>query len=116
MVRRPRVLVVDDEPAMPLLIAGLLGEDEFEVIGAQNEVDALRIVTDAERTSGAFDVVLLDFYLTRTRGDAVLKELGKRAVEARVILMSGIEPAELAAQALKLGAFDFVAKPLGRAE
>jgi DNA-binding NtrC family response regulator len=116
MERRPRVLVVDDAPEMPLIIAGLLGEDAFEVVGAQTEADALKIAVDGERANDGFDVVLLDFYLTRTRGDLVLKELGRRAVEARIILMSGIDAGDLAAHALKLGAFDFVAKPLGRAE
>jgi len=115
-VRRPRVLVVDDEPDISEVVAGLLGAAEFEVVGVQTEADAIRIASDDQRAGTGFDVVLLDYYLANSRGDAVLHALTKRAVEARVILMSGSEPSELAIEALRLGAFDFVAKPLARAE
>jgi two-component system response regulator AtoC len=115
-MRRPRVLVVDDEPAMPDMVAGLLGSAEFEVTGAQTQDEAVKLATDAQRAGTGFDVVLLDYYLAKSRGDAVLLELTRRAIEARVILMSGSEPSELAIEALRLGAFDFVAKPLTRAE
>jgi DNA-binding NtrC family response regulator len=114
--RRIRVLVVDDEPALPDVVTGLLGAAEFEVTGCHTQDDALRLALDAQRAGTGFDVVLLDYYLASSRGDAVLRSFTQRAVEARVILMSGSEPADLAIEALRLGAFDFVAKPLGRAE
>jgi DNA-binding NtrC family response regulator len=115
-MRRPRVLVVDDQAEMPQVVAALLGPAEFEVVAARTESDAVRIADEAQRGNTAFDVVLLDYYLAESRGDAAMAALARRGVDARVILMSGSEPSELAVEALRLGAFDFVAKPLARAE
>src|SRR5262245_47233110 len=51
-----------------------------------------------------------------TGGVEVLRELSSRGVDARVIIMSGREPGDVAVEAMRLGAFDFISKPLSRAE
>jgi two-component system, NtrC family, response regulator AtoC len=115
-VRRTRVLVVDDEPGLPDLVGGLLGTGELDVTGCETPDEAVRLAAKAQDDGTGFDVILLDYYLANSRGDAVIQAFTRRGIEARVILMSGTEPAELAIEALRLGAFDFVAKPLARAE
>jgi DNA-binding NtrC family response regulator len=115
-VKRSRILVVDDETGLADIVAGMLGSNEFEVVGTAEPGDAIQLAADGQREGNAFDVVLLDYYLPRQRGDEVLRELARLAIDARVILMSAKGPAELAVEALRLGAFDFVAKPLTKAE
>src|SRR5262245_19484244 len=51
-----------------------------------------------------------------TGGVEVLRELSSRGVDSRVIIMSGRDPGEVAVEAMRLGAFDFISKPLSRAE
>ncbi|MBP6633774.1 MAG: sigma-54-dependent Fis family transcriptional regulator [Kofleriaceae bacterium] len=110
-----RVLVVDDEPAVAEVVRGLLGPG-YGVVGASDTASALAAALAATRAGASFDVVLLDYYLARERAEEVLQALGREADGARVILMSGREPSEIAIEALRLDAFDFVAKPLTRAE
>jgi DNA-binding NtrC family response regulator len=112
---RPRVLVVDDEAEPARIVAGLLGAADVEVV-ATTAADAVRIATDNQRAGTGFDVVLLDHIPATTGADAAIVAFARRGVEARVILMSDADPSALATEALRLGAFDFVAKPLTRAE
>jgi DNA-binding NtrC family response regulator len=112
---RPRVLVVDDEAEPARIVAGLLGAADVEVV-ATTVADAVRIATDNQRAGTGFDVVLLDHAPATTGADAAIGAFARRGVEARVILMSDADPSALATEALRLGAFDFVAKPLTRAE
>ncbi len=113
---RPRVLVVDDEPATVDVVRALLEQDGAEVTAAGDGRDAIARALDATRDGRGFDVVLLDYHLPHVGGGEVIRELGARGVDARVVVMSGIEPTRIAAETMRLGAFDFVAKPLSRAD
>jgi DNA-binding NtrC family response regulator len=110
------VLVVDDEPGLPDLVAALLGREQVDVTGTEDEGEAVQLALDARQRGVPFDVVLLDYYLARSRGEAVVHELNRVGIDTRVILMSGRSPTEVALEALRLGVFDFVAKPLTSAE
>src|SRR5690606_2091402 len=71
---------------------------------------------EAEKHGHPFDVMLLDYYMPGTDGVQVLREIGESGMDTRIILMSGREPADVAVEAMRLGAFDFISKPLNRAE
>jgi DNA-binding NtrC family response regulator len=114
-VRRARLLVVDDEPASARQVADLLGTT-VEVSAVGSGADALVSAVEAAETDRSFDVVLLDYYMPEMGGVEVLKTLRDRGIDSRVIIMSGREPGDVAVEAMRLGAFDFISKPLNRAE
>ncbi|HKE16939.1 MAG TPA: sigma-54 dependent transcriptional regulator [Kofleriaceae bacterium] len=113
---RARLLVVDDEPASAEQIRQMLGDGLAEVTSLENGEEAITTVMEAERGGHGFDVVLLDYYMPRMGGVNVLREMNQRHVDSRVIIMSGRDPGEVAVEAMRLGAFDFISKPLSRAE
>ncbi len=108
--------MVDDEPYSAEHVGILLGADAHEIISACEGSRAIELATVAAREGAAFDVVLLDYYMPGVGGVDVLRELGNRGIDSRIILMSGREPGEVAVEAMRLGAFDFISKPLGKAE
>src|SRR4051812_47354638 len=109
---RPRVLVVDDEPGTVEVVRALLEQDGAEVSSTGDGQAAIDEVVSATETGRGFDVVLLDYDLTSGSGGEMIRELGARGGDARVVVMSGVDPPRVAAETLRLGAFDFVAKPL----
>ncbi|MCE9573836.1 MAG: sigma-54 dependent transcriptional regulator, partial [Deltaproteobacteria bacterium] len=112
---RPRLLVVDDEPSTADTVSHYVGRDA-DVVSAPGGADGIRLATEAEAAGRPFDVVLLDYYMPDTGGGDVLRELSAHNSDARVIIMSGREPGDVAVEAMRLGAFDFISKPLSKAE
>lgn len=103
------MLVVDDEPAMLSLMNGLL-RDDFRVRAARNGDDALRAVSGEPRP----DLVLLDVMMPGLDGFEVLARL--RADPATrdipVIMVTGLEGEADEERGLRLGAADYIAKPI----
>ncbi|GAB4229386.1 MAG: sigma-54 dependent transcriptional regulator [Acidobacteriota bacterium] len=104
---KARLLVVDDEPNVRASLAAVLEDEGYSVETVPTGEDCLRRVTQK-----AFDVILLDIWLPGRDGLAVLEELRRIAPHAAVIMISGHGSIEAAVRATKLGAFDFVEKPL----
>ena len=104
---RPTVLIVDDEAGVRSALRGVLG-DEGYVVEAVDSGEAC-----LERAVGqVFDVIILDIWLPGVDGLETLTTLRERAVEAQVVMISGHGSIEAAVRAIKLGAFDFIEKPL----
>jgi two-component system response regulator AtoC len=114
-VLRPRLLVVDDEPSTAETVIHYLGRDA-DVVAVPGGDEGIRAAADAESQGRAFDVVLLDYYMPHTSGVDVLRDLSSRNIDSRIIIMSGREPGDVAVEAMRLGAFDFISKPLSKAE
>src|SRR6058998_1724319 len=104
----PRVLLVDDESNIRRMVGALLQSDGFETVEAPDGNAALaRLVEDAP------DVVLLDLMMSPgPDGLATLEQIRKRAPHVPVIMMSGKANLADAVRATKLGAFQFLEKPL----
>ena len=104
----PRVLLVDDEPNIRRMIGALLQSDGYETVEAPDGNAALtRLVEDAP------DVVLLDLMMPPgPDGLATLEQIRKRAPQIPVVMMSGKANLADAVRATKLGAFQFLEKPL----
>ena len=113
---KARLLVVDDEQSAADQVVQLLGDGVADVTAFDTGEAAIQSASEAAERGVPFDVVLLDYFMPEMGGVAVLKELRGRKLDARVILMSGREPGDVAVEALRLGAFDFISKPLNRAE
>ncbi len=103
----PTILVVDDEPAILQSISGLLTDEGFEVLIAANGYEALKII-EAESP----DLVLLDIWMPGIDGIETLKAIKKDNPFIQVIIITGHGTIETAVKATKLGAFDFIEKPL----
>jgi DNA-binding NtrC family response regulator len=110
---RARVLVGDHERS-GLEIQQLLGGQSLDLV----LVDSAELAVSRALESGGddFDVILLEFYLPEQGGAHVLRELRRNHVPGRVIIMSRTNADEVAVEAMRIGAFDFMAKPVTRAE
>lgn len=103
----PTILIVDDEPSILQSLKGLLTDEGFEVATAANGYDALQKI-EIE----APDLVLLDIWMPGIDGIETLKEIKKTSPHIQVVMITGHGTIESAVQATKLGAFDFIEKPL----
>ena len=101
-----RVLLIDDEPDVIELCQRALEQEGFEVKGALNGEEGLRLFSE-----GDFDLILLDVKLPDRDGLDVLSTVQEMDPEMAVIIISGYGTMEMAIRALKLGAQDFLLKP-----
>src|SRR6266404_2376478 len=104
----PRVLLVDDEANIRRMVGALLQSDGFDTVEAPDGNAAMvRLVEDAP------DVVLLDLMMPPgPDGLATLEQIRRRAPHIPVVMMSGKANLADAVRATKLGAFQFLEKPL----
>ena len=101
------ILVVDDEPGVRSSISGVLQDEGFEVDTAGTGEECL------EKANGAaFDVIVLDIWLPGLDGLTTLQRLRERQIDSQVVIISGHGNIESAVRAIKMGAFDFIEKPL----
>jgi len=108
-VKHGRILVVDDEPAIRQTLSAVLEDEGFRVKSAESGEECL-----AEAGAHSYDVVLLDVWLPGMDGLETLEALQKLPPGERpeVVMISGHGSIETAVRATKLGAFDFLEKPL----
>jgi two-component system nitrogen regulation response regulator NtrX len=103
------ILIVDDETEIRTSLEDILREEGYGVTTAGTAAEAITLLQDAP-----YDVVLLDIWLPDRDGLDVLGDVHALAVEARpeVVIISGHGTIETAVRATKLGAYDFLEKPL----
>jgi DNA-binding NtrC family response regulator len=108
----PHVLVVDDESDIRALIKDILSDENYGVTVAANASDAR-----AAREKHKFDLILLDIWMPDTDGITLLREWSDNGeMNCPVVIMSGHGTVDTAVEATRLGAFDFVEKPLSLAK
>jgi two-component system nitrogen regulation response regulator NtrX len=103
------ILVVDDEKGVRDSLKMVLEFESYEVQFAENGQEALRQLAAAR-----IDLVLLDVKMAGMDGLEVLQKLREKSIDLPVIMVSGHGTIETAVEATKLGAFDFLSKPLDR--
>jgi DNA-binding NtrC family response regulator len=101
------ILVVDDQDSIRHFLAQTLEDEDFEVRTAATGERALEVCEEILP-----DIVLLDLKLPDMDGTAVLEEIKKIAQEITVIMITAHGDIESAVEAMKLGAFDYIGKPL----
>src|SRR4030095_7968501 len=101
------ILIVDDEPGVRSALTGVLRDEGYEVDAAESGEGCLERLMDQD-----YDVVLLDIWLPGMDGLATLARMRERQIDAQVVIISGHGNIESAVRAIKMGAFDFVEKPL----
>ena len=103
----PSILIVDDEPGVRSALGGVLRDEGYEV----DAVDSGEACLD-RLTHQPYDVVVLDIWLPGMDGLATLARMRERQIDVQVVVISGHGNIESAVRAIKMGAFDFVEKPL----
>jgi DNA-binding NtrC family response regulator len=108
----PQVLVVDDEADIRALIKDILTDEGYGVEAAADAAEAR-----SAKSSRKFDLVLLDIWMPDTDGITLLREWSDSGdLNCPVVIMSGHGTVDTAVEATRLGAFDFVEKPLSLAK
>lgn len=102
-----KILVVDDDTSFCLLLKTFLQKRGYDVITAFNGNDALQ-----ELNKDFFDIVLTDIRLPDSDGLEILKSITQKGLKTQVILMTGYTDIKTAVNAMKIGAFDYVGKPI----
>jgi two-component system, NtrC family, nitrogen regulation response regulator NtrX len=107
MTFHPKILIVDDEEGIRESLASILRDERYSVDTAASGEQALALIA-----KGEFQVVLLDIWLPGMDGMAALTRIQDLPQPPAVIMISGHATIETAVRATKLGAFDFIEKPL----
>ena len=101
------ILVVDDEEAILTSLSSILRDEGYEVASAKNGVEALRAFT-----MDPPDLMILDIWMPEMDGMEALRRVRELVPTAQVMMMSGHGSIETAVKAIKLGAYDYIEKPL----
>lgn len=103
---KSNILVVDDNPSILKLFSRLLAQDPFNVLTAGAIGEAKELLARQQ-----FDVIFMDLFLPDGNGMDLLHSVRKSSPDLPVVVMTGQATIELAVEAMKAGAFDFLVKP-----
>ena len=106
-MRRNSILLVDDEAGIRQSLGAVLREEGFKVATVESGEACLSLLE-----SHSFELILLDVWLPGIDGLETLEALKRKGVASDVVMISGHGTIETAVKATRLGAFDFVEKPL----
>ncbi len=110
--KEPYILVVDDEPDIRELVSEILEDEGYQVAMAENAQTARKLKKNREP-----NLILLDIWMPDTDGITLLKEWAQEEKPlCPVVMMSGHGSVETAVEATRLGAYDFLEKPLSLAK
>jgi two-component system, NtrC family, nitrogen regulation response regulator NtrX len=101
------ILIIDDEPGIRSVLSDIFQDEGYTVIAAEDGIQGL-----TEMASTPVDLVFLDVWLPNMGGMDVLARIREQFPEVGVVMISGHANITLAVQATKMGAFDFLEKPL----
>src|SRR5690349_14697185 len=102
-----RILVADDEAGLREFIADSLGLDDHSVVPAKDGKEAAKLLDER-----GFDLVLTDLKMPGLDGMALLRKVRAEQPEVEVIVMTAHGTVDNAVEAMKLGAFEYLQKPI----
>ncbi len=102
-----KILIIDDEVNVAQLLSKFLTRNGFEVSAASSGTSGLEYLKNSE-----FDLVLCDFRLEDTDGREMLKKIKKHYPQTGVIIITGYSDIKMAVELIKMGAYDYISKPL----
>ena len=101
-----RILIIDDEPAIRRAMKGILENEGYTITEAASALEALPMLTD-----NVFDAIFCDIKMPQMDGIEFL-EKAKTVTDAPIIIISGHGTIDIAVDAIKKGAYDFIEKPM----
>ena len=102
-----RILIVDDEPGIRQSLKGVFDDEGFTTEAVGTGEDCLRRLDETP-----FDLILLDIWLPGIDGLETLRRVREKSPATHIIIISGHATIATAVSATKLGAYDFIEKPL----
>jgi two-component system response regulator HydG len=102
-----KILIIDDEVNVALLLSKFLTRNGFDVSTASSGTSGLEYLKNEE-----FDLVLCDFRLEDTDGREMLKKIKSEYPKTGVIIITGYSDIKMAVELIKMGAYDYISKPL----
>ena len=109
MASKMKVLIIDDERAIRNSLGEILSDEGYEVDTAE---DGLVGIQKVEKEK--YDVIFCDIKMPGMDGNEVLAKFMEMGLDAAVVMVSGHADIKTAVECIKLGAFDFIEKPLAR--
>lgn len=106
-MQRERILIVDDEPALAAYLDEVIREEGYRTRRANSAVEAFAALEEE-----AFNLVITDLRMPETDGLEILRKVRERDPDLGVIVMTAFASLETAVEALRLGAMDYITKPL----
>src|SRR6202140_2513338 len=105
-----RILVVDDEETIREIVCSTLGGAHFQARSAANGIEALAILESGDE----FDLVLSDLMMAEMDGIALLERAKERYPDMPIVMVTAVHDIQVALQALRNGAYDYLLKPFER--
>ena len=102
-----KILIIDDEVNVALLLSKFLTRNGFDVTTASTGTSGMEFLKN-----GSFDLVLCDFRLEDTDGREMLKNIKTQYPKTGVIIITGYSDIKMAVELIKMGAYDYITKPL----
>ena len=106
MSTQQKILIIDDEVIALQNLMHVLKKEGYEITGTQSSTEALEYIEQQR-----FDLVLTDLKMEKVDGMQILSRVKELYPEAEVIMITGYATVETAIEAMKLGAYHYVAKP-----
>jgi len=110
-MKSAKILLVDDEVVFTNNISKLLSRRGYQVKAVNSGDEALRVLMD-----NSFDVMVLDLKMPGIDGIATIREMKKLGLPTEVLILTGHGSIDMALEAIKLGAYDYLTKPCQIAE
>ncbi|UCE04822.1 MAG: sigma-54-dependent Fis family transcriptional regulator [bacterium] len=101
-----KILIVDDDPQIRMLLKDRLEANDYQVLLAENGIQGLELASKENP-----DLMLLDLQMPQMDGMEVLNRLQQESLEITVVILTAHGTIERAVEAMKLGAYDFLPKP-----
>lgn len=108
---KPQVLIIDDEENIRFTLGHFLSAEGYQVTAAEDFDAALQAMDGA-----AFDLIFADIVLRDRSGVDILREVNRRGLNCPVVMITGVPTVETASAAVRLGAFEYLPKPVLQAD
>jgi PAS domain S-box-containing protein len=106
---KSRILVIDDEESIRFTFERFLRNEDYAVSTAMNYDEALALINQED-----FDVIFADILLGDRTGIDILEEVKRRKIRTPMVMVTGAPNIETASKAVRLGAFDYISKPVDK--
>ena len=101
-----KILILDDEENMLHMLKTILTKEGYEIVTATNGIEGLKKIE-----SNSFDTILCDLRMPEMDGLSFLKATREKNIQSTTIMMSAYGTIDMAIEAMKLGAYDYISKP-----